>query len=919
MTSQRVHGPAGRAPDDPAGLPPHELPGLDRSWSRVVVAPDAEGTGRHWHVLDTHAPRGAADQSAPETDARAGPEPVGTLLCVHGNPTWSYLWRRVLDQAPAGWRVVAVDQLGMGFSERPGHPRSLAQRIHDLEGLTDTLGLTGSGTPVAVLAHDWGGPVALGWALRHTADLAAVVLTNTAVHQPSDQPSPAAIRLARSPGVLDRVCRDTPTFVRATTALSLPPLPRAVRRAFAAPYLTPGRRAAVADFVRDIPFEDDHPSRPTLDAVASGLTALRDTPALLVWGPRDPVFGQRYLEDLLDRLPHADVQRYTGASHLVLEDRPEGVEVVWRWLQQHVAPDLDAGRAGGPARDAGSVVGRVPIAVDRSAPSDLAVVELGGAGRSVTFGELAESVEAVARGLAVRGVRPGDRVAVLVPPGIELTTLAYALWRLGAVVVVADAGLGLGRLGAALRSAAPRHVVGIGRALALTALTRVPGQRLRVELGGPQLGLLAAAGDAAVGDTTVAPRDLPAAADLDPSADAAVLFTSGATGPPKGVVYTRDQLGAQVALLRHTFGLAPGGRLVAAFAPFALYGPALGLTSAVPDMDVTAPHTLTAAALADAVAAVDASAVFAAPAALRNIVATAEALTPAQRRALAGPRLVLSAGAPVPVRLLLQVKELLPSAVTHTPYGMTEALPVATLDPTRLLPHDAAGQRGVCVGSPVHGVDVSVAPLDAGGVPSDAVVTTPGTVGEIVVRGPHVKDRYDKQWARQDASDRPHGWHRTGDVGHLDRDGRLWVEGRLAHLLVTAEGPVTPYAVEERVRAVPGVADVALVGVGPRGTEQAVVVVVPERRLGPVARGTGAPLGHRRLASEDLTREVRSVAGVPVAAVLLRDWLPVDVRHASKIDRTALARWADTVLHGRGLLDRARDWAAPGAPRRRSR
>jgi acyl-CoA synthetase (AMP-forming)/AMP-acid ligase II len=271
------------------------------------------------------------------------------------------------------------------------------------------------------------------------------------------------------------------------------------------------------------------------------------------------------------------------------------------------------------------------------------------------------------------------------------------------------------------------------------------------------------------------------------------------------------------------------------------------------------------------------------------------------------------------VSLLLQVKELLPSAVTHTPYGMTEALPVSTLDPTRLLPADDAGQHGVCVGPPVHGVDVAVAPLDGAGLPSDTVVTTPGTLGEIVVRGPHVKDRYDKQWARQEASDRPHGWHRTGDVGHLDAGGRLWVEGRLAHLVVTAEGPVTPYAVEERARAVPGVVDAAVVGVGPRGTEQVVVVVVPERRLGPVARATGAPLGRRRLAPEAVAREVRAVAGVPVAAVLVRDWLPVDVRHASKVDRTALARWASAVLHGRGPLERARDLAAPGAPRRRSR
>ncbi len=906
---QRVHGPAGRAVQDPPGLPARELPGLDRAWSRVVVAPDAEGTPRRWHVLDT----------GPLLRER-GERVAATLLCVHGNPTWSYLWRRVVAQAPPGWRVVAVDQLGMGWSERTAEPRTLAQRVDDLDGLAAALDLHGAG-PVALLAHDWGGPVGLGWALRHVPDLLGVVLTNTAVHQPAESAPPAVIRLARAPGLLAQVCRRTPLFVRATTALSVPPLPRRVRDAFAAPYGTPGRRAAVADFVADIPFEEDHPSRAALDAVAEGLEALADVPALLVWGPRDPVFGQRYLDDLVRRLPHADVQRYPGASHLVLEDRPEGVGVVWRWLQQlsgGVQSVRPVGVGSGAARGATATAAssarqdapRVDVRVDVTRPDEPAVVEMGAGRRTVTFAELDRRVDDVARGLLHRGVRTGDRVAVLVPPGIELTTLVYALWRLGAVVVVADAGLGLGRLGAALRSAGPRRVVGIRRALALAALTRVPGRRLRVEPGGAELDALAEEGRTAY-------PGLPDPADLAGEADGAVLFTSGATGPPKGVVYTRDRLGAQVALLRDTFGLGPGDSLVAAFAPFALYGPALGLTSVVPDMDVTAPHTLTAAALADAVMAVDATTVFAAPAALRNVVATADGLDVGRSTVLTRPRLVLSAGAPVPTALLRQVREILPHAQTQTPYGMTEALPVATHDPTSL---EETDDPGVCVGTPVPGTDVGIAPLDRSGTPAEDLVSDAGVLGEIVVRGPHVKDRYDRLWTYQQASDRPRGWHRTGDVGHLDAEGRLWVEGRLAHVLTTPPGPVTPYAVEERLRAsATPLADVAVVGVGPAGTQQVVVVVVPPGRGGPAARLTGSPGGSAVLAPPAVAGAVRAAAGVPVAAVLVRDWLPVDVRHASKVDRSELARWAEGVLHGRPLRERLTDGLRDRAPRTRSR
>lgn len=900
----RIHDPARDAGQHPVGLPARALPGLDPQWSRVVLADDADGRTRRWHVLD----------NGPQLEA-AGVPVHTTVLAVHGNPTWSYLWRRVLDEAPTGWRVVAVDQLGMGWSERPGRPRTLAQRVDDLGGLTDALGLTG---PVVTLAHDWGGPISLGWALAHRAQLAGVVLTNTAVHQPSDEASPAVIRLARAPMLLAQVCRTTPAFVRATTALSRPSLPREVRDAFAAPYSGAARRDGVADFVRDIPFEPDHPSRATLDAIAAG-TATLDVPALLVWGPRDPVFSQRYLEDLMRRLPHAQVQRYAHASHLVLEDAPEGVGVIWAWLQQHVP--VAARAVANPATDDASAAAdaeppTLPVRVDAGRPQETAVVELGGAGRRITFGELATRVDDVARALAARGISRGDRVAVLVPPGIDLTTIVYALWRLGAVVVVADAGLGLGRLGAALRGAGPRHVIGIRTALVLAAATRVPGQRLLVTPDGSTLDELAAEG--VPGGEQVS---LPEESELDPDADGAVLFTSGATGPPKGVVYTRRRLGAQVALLREAFGFGPQERFVAAFAPFALYGPALGLPSAVPDMDVTAPHTLTAAALADAVEAVDATMVFAAPAALRNVVATGGGLTDGQRAVLARPRLVLSAGAPVPVELLRQVKELLPSAQTQTPYGMTEALPVASLDPTTLTAAEAQGQAGVCVGRPLPRVEVAIAPLDSSGAPAEELRTEAGVVGEIVVRGPHVKERYDRQWAAQRASERPSGWHRTGDVGQLDAAGRLWVHGRLAHVLTTADGPVTPYPVEDRVRAVPGLADVAVVGVGPRGAQLVVVVVVPTGRAGMLTRVRGSASGPRVLAPAGLAERVRERAGVPVAAVLVRDWLPVDVRHASKVDRGALADWADGILHGRSLRERLPGAAGRPvrAPRTRSR
>lgn len=852
----------------PAGIPAVvDLPGIDPAWSRLVASPDAGGIVRTWHLLDNQV------------------EPTeGTMLCVHGNPTWSYLWRRFLAQARPGWRVVAVDHLGMGFSDRLERPRHLPERIADLGLLAQTLGITG---PVVVVAHDWGGPISLGWALAHRDQLRGIVLGNTGVHLPPDALPPTLLRLARTPLLRTAVCVQTPVFLRGASALSRPGLPADVRHGLELPYPDADRRVAIGDFVADIPVGADHPSRAALDEVAAGVSTLTDVPVLLLWGPRDPVFTEAQLADLMQRLPQADVQRYPRASHLVTEDAPAAATDVWSWVATLESPLSAEGAQGqDPAHAAIGAPDRLPWAglLERSADDAPAVVELSeGSSRVTSFAELERRIVDLAAGLHANGVRAGQRVAMLIPPGVDLTVAVYAVWRLGAVVVVADAGLGLRGLAHALRSAAPDHVIGITKALVALSALKVPGHRIPAErvpaalrgpfgwgLGLPELAALGSGGS------------VPALADGD--AEAAVLFTSGATGPAKGVVYQRSQLGAQIQQVATVMGLTPDERFVAAFAPFALYGPALGVGSAVPDMQVTSPGTLTARALADAVLAIDATVVFASPAALRNVVATAAELDEAQRSALAGVRRLMSAGAPVPVTLLRRVQELLPAAELHTPYGMTEALPVADISLPQI--EEAGPGNGVCVGFPLPGVQVQLSPMDELGRADGPLTDAAGVTGEICISAAHVKDHYDRLWATERLSSRNPGWHRSGDVGHFDDQRRLWVEGRLVHVLTTPAGPVTPVGVEQRVEGLTEVDAAAVVGVGPTGTQQVVVVVVAEGRPGTLA-GTG------------LSAAVRAAAEVPVAAVLVTDRLPVDIRHASKIDRAKVSRWAEAILSGR--------------------
>jgi pimeloyl-ACP methyl ester carboxylesterase len=464
----------------PATQPP-SLPGLDPAWSRLVTVPAWSGdrTGgsdhaeRTWHLLDTAG-----------SLAALGVEPVGTLLCVHGNPTWSYLWRSVLrtslDVAAAGgpaWRVVAVDQLDMGFSERTGVLRGLPQRVADLGALTDELGLTG---PVVTLGHDWGGVVSLGWAVDHPDLVVGVTTCNTAVHQPDDAPIPAPLRLALRPQVLGRGTVVTPAFLETTLAIAHPKLDRAVADGFRAPYRGAARRGGIGGFVADIPVDAAHPSAHELDRIASGVAAL-DVPALLLWGPRDPVFLERYLDDLADRLPHADIHRFEGAGHLLPEDA-DVAGTMFDWLGDRL-PEGHVPAGDEPSLPSGPDAPSRPLwaALDALRDSDeAALVEMAAPGgtRTISWRLLSRRVDEVAAGLLDVGVRPGDRVSLLVTPGADLTAALYASIRIGATVVVADAGLGLRGLTRAVKGARPDWVIGALPGLAAARALGWPGRRI---------------------------------------------------------------------------------------------------------------------------------------------------------------------------------------------------------------------------------------------------------------------------------------------------------------------------------------------------------------------------------------------------------------------------------------------------------
>lgn len=515
---------------------------------------------------------------------------------------------------------------------------------------------------------------------------------------------------------------------------------------------------------------------------------------------------------------------------------------------------------------------------------------------TLSFTELAAEAAAWQAEFAARGIRRGDRTLVMVRPGLPLIAAVFALFGLGAVPVVIDPGMGLKSFLACVRRSRPRALVGIPLARVISHLFRNAFHSVEVRV-------------AASGSPTARLRgpsrnsDLPfqvvesAATEL-----AAVLFTSGSTGAPKGVRYTHGMFAAQVELIRTTYGITPGERDLPMLPVFALFNPALGMTTVVPELNPARPADVDPAKIIQAIQQEAITSSFGSPTLWAKIARHGEkhgVTLPTLRR-------VLCAGAPVPPGLWTAMTTLLPNGELHSPYGATEVLPVSSICAREVIGATAdatlAG-RGTCVGRILPGNEVRIIALTDAPLPTlPAARELPaGEIGEIIVRGPTVTKEYDDlpqataaakiRGSPGSEAERNDGvvWHRMGDTGYLDAEGRLWFCGRKAERITTATGPIFTEQVEPAFASHPGVRRAALVGIGPAGAQEPAVVIEPADAR--VARDPQA-------AAQLVAALALHVRGHAHAAVVKRfhvhPHLPVDVRHNAKIHRLTLARWAAT-------------------------
>ena len=513
-----------------------------------------------------------------------------------------------------------------------------------------------------------------------------------------------------------------------------------------------------------------------------------------------------------------------------------------------------------------------------------------------TFEQLNKESDCIARGLEAIGIGRGVRTALMVGPSLEFFALTFAISKAGAVPVVIDPGIGIKNLKKCLAQAEPEAFIGIPKAHVARILFGWGKKTIRTTVtvgrrlfwGGLSLEQVKKKGQSNT------PYEM---ARTEGHEMAAVLFTSGGTGTPKGAIYTHANFAAQVEIIRKTYGIVPGEIDLATFPLFALFDPALGMTTVVPDMDPTRPAHVDPEKIIEAIKDFDITNMFGSPALINRVGrygAENGVKLPTLRR-------IIAAGAPMPPAVLERFCTMLsPDTQVFTGFGATESMPVCSIGSHEILGETRHGTdegKGVCVGRPVEDMTVSVIKITDTPIPEwdDALKLATNEIGEITVKGPVVTSAYYKKEEATGLAKiyEPDGkglWHRMGDLGFFDQKGRLWFCGRKSQRVITESGTLFTIPCEGVFNTHPDVYRTALAGVNVHGTIQPVLCVELEEGSKDVDKEKVKQELLELGASKPHTKDIRTI--------LFHDSFPVDIRHNAKIFRDKLGVWAQKNLTG---------------------
>lgn len=829
-----------------------------------------------------------------------------TVVMIHGNPTWCYFYRNLIHALKDKYRVIAIDLLGCGLSGRPTNMNyRLRRRIEHIEEFMRALDIT----DCSLVMHDWGGPIGSGYAVRHPERIRRLVYLNTTLTEVDTLPwlirTSARLPLGRM------LTKFTGNFIRLATGVGVHRrLPREIKQGYLFPYKSSSSREAIAAFVEDIPLSADHPSYQDLVEVGDGLKKFANIPVKIVWGLRDPCFHREMLTKVAGHFPHAEIVEIPDASHLVLEDSPERCCAVIREFFDRTAikGEVTTGSLNG---------GEALTATDRSTSSATGVSQselpapawslygqltkwaqanpnrpaliAASPGReaikstSTSYRDLLEASRRYERGLTDLGLTLGDRVLFLVPFGLELLALAFAVMGRGAIPVFVDPGVGIANLSKCIESTDCAAAIIAPKAKVLQLLCRSSFAKMKFVVTATDWRLSRGATLSFLKKYSCSPLE-----GVVPNNVCLIACTSGATGVPKGVEFTQEMIERHVALFGAALGQREGERDMPLLPLFALYDIALGATVVLPTFDASRPLELDAAHVAAVVRELQVTSSFGSPTLWNKIseyaIRSGITFTSLKR--------VFLIGAPVADATLARVRRVVSAGGSvFTPYGSTEALPVAIVDaPTRLdVPQVVSqdGLRGVQVGHVVPNTMIRVVAIADG--PLRSLESLPARqLGEIIVTGDQVSKSYFRnERANRGAKVEIDGviWHRMGDVGYLDESGSLYFCGRSVHRVMVGERTYYSVPAELVVNAHPMVRRSALVGL--YGGREAAIVIEPE-----VAAFPTSAAAEQRFIKEILALTEKEPATLGISKFFFHKSFPVDGRHNAKIFRGQLGEWA---------------------------
>ena len=512
--------------------------------------------------------------------------------------------------------------------------------------------------------------------------------------------------------------------------------------------------------------------------------------------------------------------------------------------------------------------------------------------RVVSFKELDQDSDRIARAMIEAGLNPGMRIALMVRQGIDFITLVFALYKAGAVLVLIDPGMGTKKMLRCLREVKPDGFVAIPAVHAVRRLLLgwFPKAKFNVTVGHRWFW-----GGLTLDKIRKRPFCDPVMTSVEPDDPAAIIFTSGSTGPAKGVLYTHRIFNTQVEEISERYQIDPGQTDLAAFPFFGLFNAGMGTTAVIPDMDSTHPASVDPELFLEAADDWKITQSFGSPALWKRVVGYCKATG---RRMETLERAII-AGAPVSFQLLRDFQECIsPTGLIYTPYGATESLPVASISSDEILKETAEKTErgaGICVGKRFSKIRWCVIPVLDGPIMSleDVDPVSPGTSGELAVTGPQVTKEYvtrlDANLTAKMRDKDGNVWHRIGDVGYLDDQERFWFCGRKAHRVESEHGPFYSIPCESIANHHPKVSRSALVGIpAAGGKKEPVIIVEPKADQFPESS-----YEMERLQLEVLEILKNNALTSAINRVLIHPSFPVDVRHNAKINRELLALWAE--------------------------